>query len=489
MSFAAERPSRPPDRVAAYLLAVALPILSWSITAHLPLLHSIPLAFNFLSVAFLATFAELGPALFAVLITFCLRYLLPASLQAPVHFSAAEWLRVSTLFTCAAVISLMTRRRRRSAQALETALARLQEQSAALIDSQQASKCASWTYDSRDRTRWYPGGYEVFGIPFSELEKLPSPIDLIHPDDQPGVREAVKLMIANRGPMRIEYRVLWPDGKMHWSEARGTPMEGNQYLWRGVTFDITERKLAEAALIQSEKLAAMGRLASTVAHEINNPLEAVTNLLYLARRDPLLSPGTAADLAIAERELARVGEITRLTLGFIRTSTARRDIELATGIEGVLSIFRHRFDMKEIHVDCRYQKGVAVNIPPQELRQIATNLISNAVDAISGPNAKINICIEREGSLAVLKVEDNGSGIPEAHLGHVFDAFFSTKDDKGTGIGLWVTRELVEKNEGRITVQSGDLPAGMRTSFRVEFPATEVRGAIETPDAARAAVS
>lgn len=459
----------PSNRVVAFALAVALPFASSLVTARVEALHTIPFALSFVSMAIIASYGGLFPALLSVaLSTVANHYLLPAPGAPSVALLVG---RPVSLVVSAVVISLMTNGLRRSAAALTVALAKLKEQSSALVESQQASKCASWTYDTRDRTRWYPGGYEVFGIPFDELERLRSQVDLIWPEDQPAVREAIKHMLEGRGPLLIEYRVLWPNGELHWSEARGTPHESDPHVWRGVTFDITDRKLSELALIRSEKLAAMGRLASTIAHEINNPLEAVTNLLYLARRDTSLRSDTEQHLAMAERELARIGEITRLALGFIRISAARRDVEVVDGVEDVLSLFRHRFDMKNIHIERHYEPGVTVNIAPQELRQIATNLISNALDAASPPTALVRIQVCRHEQVAVLLVEDNGSGIADAHLPRVFEPFFSTKDDTGTGIGLWVTRELVEKNGGRISVQSGDLPGGVRTSFRIEFPA------------------
>jgi PAS domain S-box-containing protein len=170
--------------------------------------------------------------------------------------------------------------------------------------------------------RWQRGGFEVFGISFGELEKLHTPIPLIHPEDQERVRAIVDEMVATHGPLHIEYRVIFPNGDLHWNEARGTFIPGRYPCWRGATFDITESKLAENALLRSEKLAAMGRLASTVAHEINNPLEAVTNLLYLARTDSSLSPASQGYLATAEAELGRLADITRLTLGFVRNSSS-----------------------------------------------------------------------------------------------------------------------------------------------------------------------
>jgi signal transduction histidine kinase len=135
--------------------------------------------------------------------------------------------------------------------------------------------------------------------------------------------------------------------------------------------------------------------------------------------------------------------------------------------------------MKNVAIHRSYEPGVTVHIAPQELRQIATNLISNALDASSPPNARVSIQIGREENSAVLLVEDNGSGISEAHLHRIFDPFFTTKDDTGTGIGLWVTRELVEKAGGTISVKSGELPGGAKTSFRIAFPlsAAPVAGA------------
>ncbi len=259
---------------------------------------------------------------------------------------------------------------------------------------------------------------------------------------------------------------------------RGTRIPGSRCRWRGVTLDITERKLGEAALLHSEKLAAMGRLASTVAHEINNPLEAVTNLLYLASADDTLESTTRSYVDMAERELARLGNITRLTLGFVRTTSDTVDVEIAESVEDVLSILQHRFDSSGISIERHYEPNTRISIPPHELRQIATNLIANASDAVSspspgpsgGPSPKIAIRIAKHQHTAVLTVEDNGAGIPATNLQRIFDPFFSTKKEVGTGIGLWVTKEIVEKNGGTISVESGNLPHGFHTIFRVEFP-------------------
>ncbi len=230
-----------------------------------------------------------------------------------------------------------------------------------------------------------------------------------------------------------------------------------------------------AALVNSEKLAATGRIASTIAHEVNNPLESVTNLLYLARNGEFIDETTRSYLALAEEELARLSNITRLTLSFVRSTAVRTPVDVGEVLETVLTIFRRRCELLSITVERSYTPGLCIDIYEHELRQVITNLVCNAIDALNinglGANRCIRVQTVRQGLSVILLVEDNGDGIDVADQAQVFDAFFTTKADTGTGIGLWVTRELVEKNGGRISLVSGDLPDGMKTSFRLEFPA------------------
>jgi len=234
--------------------------------------------------------------------------------------------------------------------------------------------------------------------------------------------------------------------------------------------DVTERKLTEAALLRSEKLAAMGRLASTIAHEINNPLEAVTNLLYILSTDRDLSPAAASYIETAERELARLGHITRLTLGFVRSTGAIANVELSSSVDDVLSVFAHRLELKHIEVVRHYQPNVQVAIAPHELRQIATNLVANATDALPTTGGKLTISIFSHHKTAILLVDDDGAGIAPQHFPRIFEPFFTTKEEVGTGIGLWVTRELVDKSGGEISVESGSATSPFVTRFRVELP-------------------
>jgi signal transduction histidine kinase len=455
-----------PRQIAAFILAIVLPFIAADVNSHFAVLQFVPFALYCVSVAIVAALGGFAPALLACLVSTACRSYLMMMRRGHWAFHITDLIGLLVLCLCAFIVSLLTESRRKAAEAL-------QDRTEALVSSLHSGRCASWLLDvdREDSPRWYSGSYPVFGRPFAELELAHSLKPFLYSDDRSTLREMIQHMKSSSEPLLKEFCVLWPDGEVHWIEIRGTRTPGNRNLWRGIAVDITDRKLAEAALLRSEKLAAMGRMASTVAHEINNPLEAVTNLLYLVRADTTINESSRAFLDTAELELSRLGHITRLTLGFVRASEKPRTLELSHSVEDVLAIFRSRSDMKKISIQRNYQPDVFVTLQPHELRQIITNLASNSIDALSGPGAQVAIHTRTEQDLAVLLFEDNGSGIGEAHLPRIFEPFFTTKEDVGTGIGLWVTRELVHKNGGRISVQSGDLANGMKTSFRIEFPA------------------
>jgi signal transduction histidine kinase len=456
----------------SYLLAVLLPPLGSWLAARSASLRAVPFALHFIPMAGIAALGGLYPGLFSFIVGVVTRPYF-THLGAP-NFAVEQYdlTRAGIILSTVLLISFINSRLRRSEQKLGHTLLELQERTDELSAALLGSKCACWTLDldSGRSARWFRGSFPIFGRPFDEVEALASLAPLLIAEDRLRLSELRDAMLSAVGSTVFEFRVQWPNGDIHTLEMRGTRLSKSPCVWRGITMDITDRALAETALLRSEKLAAMGRLASTVAHEINNPLEAVTNLLYLARTDEDLPEPTRSYLSTAERELARLSNITRLTLGFVRTSGRVADTDVAKIVDEVLSIFEHRLEAMCIHVERNYTPGVCVHIAPHELRQIATNLVSNAVDAAPGEGGKLAVHVLAEGKTAVLLVEDNGSGVDEAHATRIFEPFFSTKEEVGTGIGLWVTRELVEKAHGKISLEGGSLADGIATRFRIEFP-------------------
>ncbi len=243
--------------------------------------------------------------------------------------------------------------------------------------------------------------------------------------------------------------------------------------------DITARKSSEAALRQSEKLAATGRLAATIAHEINNPLEAVTNLIYLCRTDPTVPVHAQRLLQTADDELARVSQIAQQTLGFYRDTTRPVEIDLNALLHGVVDLFARKMRSSRITCVLELEEGMRIFGLQGEMRQVFSNLLVNAIDASSaGTTIRIRARSRRtaRGPGVCVLIADQGAGIPPAIRGRLFSPFFTTKESVGTGLGLWVTRGIVEHQGGSITFRSRtSTPTGtvFRTCLLGGLPAAE----------------
>jgi PAS domain S-box-containing protein len=237
--------------------------------------------------------------------------------------------------------------------------------------------------------------------------------------------------------------------------------------------DITAQKRAEEALRRSEKLAAAGRLAATIAHEINNPLEAVTNLIYLIGNDPSVGAGSREYLQMAERELHRVSQLTKQTLGFYRSNSRPEWIDVGEMLNEVVSIYSGRLQSKGVQVEKRYDGGEVVQAVAGELRQVFSNLVANAIDALPhGGRLTLRLYRQqRNGRRGVrVTVADTGSGIAPEHRDSIFEPFFTTKKDIGTGLGLWVAQEIVTKHGGQIRFRSRVAAGTSWTVFSVFLP-------------------
>jgi PAS domain S-box-containing protein len=239
--------------------------------------------------------------------------------------------------------------------------------------------------------------------------------------------------------------------------------------------DVTERRRAEQALLQSEKLAAVGRLSASIAHEINNPLEAITNLLYLIDRSDDLPDSLRSFTKMAQQELARVSQIATQTLRFYRQSTAKNAVRVSELLDQVLKLYQGRLNSAGVDVVRDYRSAEPLICFDGELRQVFTNLIGNALDA-SREGGPITLR-EREatdwrtGRKGVrITVADRGHGMSKETVSRIFEPFFSTKGITGTGLGLWVSLEIIQKHRGVMKVRSNASPSHHGTVFNVFIP-------------------
>jgi PAS domain S-box-containing protein len=227
--------------------------------------------------------------------------------------------------------------------------------------------------------------------------------------------------------------------------------------------DITMERKTQDALIANEKLAVAGRLAATIAHEIHNPLDSVSNLLYLMRNGA--SPEEASQfMDMAEHELTRVTQISRAMLGLYRESKAPVDVDLKEMLQEILLLLERRLTDLGITVSTDMPKSVSIAGFPAELRQVFTNLITNAAEA-AGQGGEVKVSItpqtaspdatgQKVQAGATVTVADNGPGISEEVQSHLFQPFFTTKGEHGTGLGLWVSRGIINKHGGAISLES-----------------------------------
>jgi signal transduction histidine kinase len=227
--------------------------------------------------------------------------------------------------------------------------------------------------------------------------------------------------------------------------------------------DITMERKTQDALIANEKLAVAGRLAATIAHEIHNPLDSVSNLLYLMRNGA--TPEESRQfMDMAEQELARVTQISRSMLGLYRESKAPVVTDLKEMLQEILLLMERRFIELNVMVSAHMPQTVSVLAFPAELRQVFTNLITNAAEAAS-PGGRVEVSITPDNAStdatgqkilpgATVTITDDGAGIRPEVQSHLFQPFFTTKGERGTGLGLWVSRGIINKHGGTISLKS-----------------------------------
>jgi PAS domain S-box-containing protein len=360
--------------------------------------------------------------------------------------------------------------RRQSEEALRQSEARFRR-------AQRAANLGAYEWDLRtDHVFWsepLPGMEHL-----AKDQSFEAWIEHVHPEDRERVRGAINQALCDGSEFEISMRVTNQAGEMVWVATRGQAFMagGRPVRVAGVIMDVTARKQAEEWLQRSEKLAMIGRLAASIAHEINNPLESVTNLLYLIERQPGLGSPAREYARLASEELSRVSHVSRQTLGFYRESSSAVAVSLSVLLDDVVRLCARKLHARRIVVRREYRLHQEVELYPNEIRQVFSNLLMNAFEA-SYEGGVIIVRTERAVDWRQpqvrgirIVVADCGHGIAAQDFRRIFEPFFSTKGEKGTGLGLWVSKGLIQKREGSLRVRSSTHPERHGTVFTVFLP-------------------
>lgn len=458
------------DRVAWYASAIAATALSWCIWWLSPVLHHDPFVIFILAVVFVARFYGFGPA---VVCTFSSALVLDYAMFRPqigVPLSQNELQRLGLFILIAVFIAGLARQRSRA----ETQADEVRQQLAAIVTSSEDA-IISFTVDGFV-TSWNRGAEMLYG--YSAAEILGRPLSVLVPSDRMGELE------HNLDRLNREERVgSYETERIHKTGARlqvllsVSPIRNENGELSGasaIARDISQRKRTEEALRRNERLATAGRLTAAIAHEIRNPLEALINLVYLARRD---AAGRDGYLGLAEQEIGRLDSIAQQALGFAREATSPERLDAGRILEEVVQLYLRKLQQSGIKIEKEFQESIEISGYPGELRQLFSNLILNALESMtSGGRLLLRVISmqEKSGDQRAgvrITVADTGSGISAAALPHIFEPFYTTKKENGTGLGLWLAYGIVQKHSGWIRVASRTMPnPSTGTVFMVFLP-------------------
>jgi len=331
-----------------------------------------------------------------------------------------------------------------------------------------------WTADAQGQLLYFePRWLSWVGLSLDQVigDKW---LRVVHPDDIDNTREAWAHSVFTGEPLEVEYRIRDASESYVWAWSRAVPRRDADkriVKWYGTTENIEGRKEAEFAVRQSEKLVALSRLSNSIAHEVNNPLEAVTNLLYLASTAPGL-PSDARDwLGEADAELQRVAHITRQALGFYRESTAPENVSVNSLIESVIALLKRKIGAKRVRIEKQWRATLEISAVAGELRQAFSNLLANCLDAVDEGGTiklRVGLCTLGDDRPGIrITFSDNGSGIEAAKRSRIFEPLYTTKVEVGTGLGLWVSNQIVEKHRGRIQLRSSTAGKRRGSTFSI----------------------
>jgi PAS domain S-box-containing protein len=333
-----------------------------------------------------------------------------------------------------------------------------------------------------------PAYRQIVGRSQEQLE-TESILSITHEEDREKCSEQLEQLLSGRIiSFVLEKRYVRPNNDAVWvrnSFSLLKDQEGISLHIIMVCNDITERRRAEQLLVESEKLAIVGQLASSIAHEINNPLEAVLNLLYLIRESSDLDQAREF-AAQAEEETKRAAQITTQTLQFHKQQTRPSHTNLGELLESVLVLFKGKLTSSGVTVQMEREDDPELICYAGEIRQVLANLIRNAIEAMP-KGGKLHIRVRpstewRTGSRGVrITVADTGHGMSPHTRRHIYKPFFTTKGTLGTGLGLWVTAGILAKHRGSMHVRSSDVSGASGTAFTLILPEIGAQGRAAGP--------
>lgn len=396
----------------------------------------------------------------------------------------------ASLFIALAVALFTRQRLRMVSRNYDSTLASLQERSNQLFQSRQWFQTtlesigdAVIACDMQGRVQFLNAvatGLTGWGAPEAIGQPLPEVFRIIHEEKRTPAENPVDRVRRLRKVVGLadNTALISRHGKEFAIDDSAAPILDANGEMTGVVLvfhDVTEQRRTEAALISGEKLAIAGRLAASIAHEIHNPLDSVSNLLFLLR-DEDNAVKRQEYLQMAQQEVSRTMQISRTMLSLYRESRAPVSVDLKELIQGALLLLERRIAIQQIQVTIQLAENCVVQGFPAELRQVVTNILVNAVEA-SGQRGRLRIRLEAapaeelRGAGALIEVADSGPGIQDGNGSKIFQPFFTTKGEQGTGLGLWVSMGIVQKHGGMIRLSNCSDPVYTGACARIFLPA------------------
>lgn len=442
---------------------------AFALWSGFPHLHDRPFMLFLTAVILTTRFAGFGPGIFSILVSLVALDVVVLPPHFRLSLNTNSLVQLGVFLAVSLLVSSIGRQRSRADLRVE----RVQRQLADIVESSQDAILSNDV--NGVITSWNGGAERLYGYRADEI--IGQEVSVLAAPEQPD--DFARIMSTLKRGERVQHYIaerVDKGGKrltLFVSISALLGEKGEIVGASAISQDVTAQVRAEEALRKNEKLATAGRLAATIAHEINNPLEAVGNLLYLARNDKGKADGY---LAMAERELARVAKIAQQALGFVREPTSAVRLDVGTVLSEVLELHDQTLAGKHIGIQKEFSPETEILGFPGELRQVFANLIVNAIDASpNGGRLRVRVQPSHDWSNGQTRgvrvsIADTGYGMSHETLTHLFEPFYTTKKDRGTGLGLWLSYNIVQKHGGAVRVRSRTQSARSGTVFNIFLP-------------------